>query len=260
MAFLPCAEACPAVQGASAASSARGAAAPSTCPPRSPAATRSRDACSPRRRAARRSRARRRAASSSAVSKSIAGRAICGGAGSVSKMSSPSRSRCRRTVVGAEAFDHDVDREPVQPGGERRVAAKGAELLPERGRRRPGSARRRRGRRSSAGRGCARAAGACDRRARTRARLPPRRSATSSVGTCRQRPDRRRPVRTAALMPSQAPFLTPAWTEPAAAKGWKRASAGYRRGRSGCLPTSVSRRSAGRPRSADGACFSGRCP
>ena len=33
--------------------------------------------------------------------------------------------------VGPEAFDHDVDREPVQPGPERRVAAKASELLPD---------------------------------------------------------------------------------------------------------------------------------
>ena len=71
---------------ASAASSAHGAAAPSMCPPRSQAASQSRDACSPRRRAGRRSRARRRAASASAVSKSIARSPDRAGAGSVSKI------------------------------------------------------------------------------------------------------------------------------------------------------------------------------
>ena len=33
--------------------------------------------------------------------------------------------------VGPEAFDHHVDRETVQPGPERRVAAKASELLPD---------------------------------------------------------------------------------------------------------------------------------
>ena len=33
--------------------------------------------------------------------------------------------------VGAEAFDDDVDREPVQPGPERGIAAKASELLPD---------------------------------------------------------------------------------------------------------------------------------
>ena len=33
--------------------------------------------------------------------------------------------------VGPEALDDDVDREAVQPGGERRVAAEAAELLPD---------------------------------------------------------------------------------------------------------------------------------
>ena len=37
----------------------------------------------------------------------------------------------RRAAVGPEALDHHVDREPVQPGPERRVAAEGPELLPD---------------------------------------------------------------------------------------------------------------------------------
>ena len=156
------------------ASSARGAAAPSTCRSRSPAARRSRDACSPRRRAARRSA---RAVGRQVLERRLEIHREVPGAGQrrqrledllAVEMPLPAHG------LGPEAFDHDVDREPMQPGAERRVAAKAGELLPDAhedvlrqlvGVPRP---------RSSGARGRAPGAGARDRAARRRARLPPR--------------------------------------------------------------------------------------
>ena len=113
-----------------AASSARGAAAPSMCRPKCPRSVRSRDACSPRRRAARRSPARRRAASRARSRNPSTDRAIATGAGNLSKMPSPRRAAAAERLR-AEAFDDDVHGEPMKPGGKGRVAAEGAELLPD---------------------------------------------------------------------------------------------------------------------------------